>query len=363
MWSIVLVELTNRCNFSCEFCPSDTLKRPRVSMPRALWEKMLNEIADKKLARTVFFHQLGEPLLHPDIFDAIKHANALGLQVSLYTNGAMLDDARSKKLVEALCLGRVVLSLQDTAGGCFKTRSRGALSWEEYLGRLKKFLLSAEEGGLSVQVHCQADIRAIGWSLPLLWKRQAEVQRLYEEFRRCLSVAGSVARVMIMDPARVYPLGKHTTFYVKHKALWDNKHIPDGTDVLKNDRGHCAVMRDTFVVQADGTCTYCCCDYEGELALGNANTQTLVEIFDGVRSRRIRDAEAAGRFIEERCQVCRGRLVDRRTQRPVLDRPLYLEYYYFREHLARYGWGSVWRKVIGNLHRRTLKAAEKKEKV
>lgn len=362
MWSIVLVELTNRCNFSCDFCPSDTLKRPRCSMPRALWEKVLNEIAGRKLASTVFFHQLGEPLLHPDLFDAIKHANTLGLGVSLYTNGAMLDDVRSRKLLDAMSVGRVVLSLQDTAGECFSARSRGALSWEDYLKRLKKFLLSAEENGLSVQVHCQADIRTMGWSFSLLWRRQREIKRLYEEFRRCLGVKDPLPQMDIMDPTRVYPLGKHTTFYVKHKAVWDNKHIPDGVEVIKNTSGHCAVMRDTWVVQADGTCTYCCCDYEGELSLGNAGMQTLEEIFNGAKSRGILEAEQRGCFIEERCQVCRGRLVDHKTKRPVLDRPLYLEYYYFREHLARYGWASVWRKILGNLSRRTLKIAYKKEK-
>ena len=99
LWSIVMIEMTSHCNFKCSFCPSELMTRGKTVMARSLWEKVLKEIGEKKMADTVFFHLVGEPLLHKDIFKAIRFANDRGLSVSLYTNGALLDEAQSKRLL------------------------------------------------------------------------------------------------------------------------------------------------------------------------------------------------------------------------------------------------------------------------
>jgi MoaA/NifB/PqqE/SkfB family radical SAM enzyme len=79
-------------------------------MPRSLWEKLLREIADKRLSDTVCFHQLGEPLINPEVFDAIEVANNNGLCVILFTNGMLLDESRSQRLLQSLKNGMVVVS-------------------------------------------------------------------------------------------------------------------------------------------------------------------------------------------------------------------------------------------------------------
>ncbi len=326
-------------------------------MRRELWEKVLTEVGDKKLARTVFFHQLGEPLLHPEVFEAIEFAILQGLSVSLYTNGALLDEKHSDRLIRSLTKGRVVLSLQDIRPEAFEARSRGAMSWEEYVARIRDFLVKADIAGLPVQVHCLADVRAIGWDAHKALEEHRAIKRVYGGFAK--SLGGKAGHINILNPLKAYPLGRVSTFYIKHRGTWDNQMVPPGMEVVKNKRGHCSVMRDTFVVQADGRCTFCCCDYEGALDLGNAHYASLEDIFYGDKAQRIVASEAEGRMIEERCQVCRGRLIDSRTKRPVLDRPFYLEYYYFREHLARYGWGSTIRKITANVRRRLIRAKKR----
>ena len=42
------VELTNQCNFSCEFCPDRSMRRPRGSMPLSMVERLL---ADNRKAK------------------------------------------------------------------------------------------------------------------------------------------------------------------------------------------------------------------------------------------------------------------------------------------------------------------------
>ena len=353
LWSIVMVELTNICNFSCPFCPTDSMARKKANMPRDLWQKVLRELGEKEMTPTVFFHLMGEPLVHKDIFDAICFANDYGLSVSLYTNGALLDSDRSEMLLDALRIGRVVLSLQLTTPDTFYNRSRRVYSWKTYIERLKNFTRKAmsRERPVSVQVHCLADVRGKGWNLVKILQEQRRIQAVYDEWQKALG-NGKRHKINIFNPATSYPLDNNASFFVKHQGTWDNKHIPPNMDVLIRDHGHCHLMTDTFAILADGTCTVCCCDYEAELDLGNAHENTLEDIYNGKKATAIREAEEKGKMIEERCRICRGTLVYRKNRKPVPSRNLFTEFYFFRDHLRRYGLKSSVRKIRENIHRR-----------
>jgi hypothetical protein len=325
--------------------------RKKAMMSRELREKVLLELADKEMTSTVFFHLLGEPLFYKEVFEAIRFANELGLSVSLYTNGAMLDRPRTKKLLGSLKKGRVVVSLQDIARDGFEKRSRGHLSWEDYLSRLENFMREAESVGTPAEIHCLVNMRELGWNFLKVKKQQKKIQTVYDRWRQLLGGQPG-HRIHIHDPARVYPLGKTTTFFVKHEGTWDNRHIDDDMEVIMRGKGHCALMTDTFAVLADGTCTYCCCDYEGELDLGDANVESLEDIYFGGKATALREAERKGVLTEERCQVCRGTLIYRKTRRRVPQRNLFSEYYFLKDHLKRYGPLSSVKKVAENLRRR-----------
>ncbi|MEM9512771.1 MAG: radical SAM protein, partial [Cyanobacteria bacterium P01_E01_bin.48] len=68
------VEVTNICNFKCEFCPDAIMERRRGHMDFGLLERILDEVAERKLANIVTFHLMGEPLIYPHIFEAIAMA-------------------------------------------------------------------------------------------------------------------------------------------------------------------------------------------------------------------------------------------------------------------------------------------------
>ncbi len=353
LWSIVMVELTSYCNFSCSFCPSDSMRRRKTMMPRSLWEKILHELGEKQMTRTVFFHVLGEPLMHRDVFDAIRLANHLDLSVSLYTNGALLDDKRSLKLLGALRKGRIVLSMQEISPQNFPKRCRGAISWKNYIARLQNFMKLAEtyERPIPVQVHCMIDMRAIGWNIPRILREQRRLQALYDQWVKTLG-GESGRKINVFDPTASYNLGKRGSFFVKHAGNWDNQLIDEELEVLPLDNGHCALMTDTFAVLSDGTCTYCCDDYEGKLSLGNASEKSLAEIYHGDKATRIREAERKDVLIEEHCRICRGILRYKKNKKPVPSRNLLTDYFVSKEHLSRYGLKSAAMKTMETLQKR-----------
>jgi len=354
-WSIVMIELTSHCNFKCSFCPSSKMNRKKTMMPKALWRKIIVELGEKQKTKTVFFHLLGEPLLHRDIFDAIELANQYGIAVSLYTNGALLNNRISSRLLNALKKGRVVLSLQNIGAEYFKKRSRGSMSWDEYINKLRTFVLLAErhKNHIPVQVHFMCDVKGMGWNLLKILDEQKRAQTVYDDWKSLLKVK-SKNKINIFNPAAVYPLGKVSTFFIKHTGNWDNKLLADEVEVKPCDYGHCAIMNDTFAILSDGTCTFCCNDYEGELNLGNVNETTLEDIFSGEKSVYIREREKNGRFVENRCKICRGNLVYKKNQKIVPSQNSLTDFYVFKDHINRYGLKSTGRKIITNIKRRYL---------
>jgi organic radical activating enzyme len=117
------LEVTNVCNFKCEFCPDNIMKRHRGHMAWPLLEQILDEVAPHRLCRVVAFHLMGEPLIYPDFFSAIHGAIQRGLKLHLTTNGSTFHLIPEQ--IEALVrsqVPKVTISLQTPNPGTFVLR-------------------------------------------------------------------------------------------------------------------------------------------------------------------------------------------------------------------------------------------------
>ncbi len=91
------------CNLRCTHCFLqnflDDIKRP-VHMEFDLFKKIIDEGMEKGL-NSISLHNIGEPLLRKDIFDFVQYGNDAGvLDMFLSTNGILLDEAASEKLID-----------------------------------------------------------------------------------------------------------------------------------------------------------------------------------------------------------------------------------------------------------------------
>ncbi len=102
------IELTNRCNAKCHFCPRD--QTPHQGL-------MSGEVFDQALARAVEFREatvdvngeavrvslcgLGEPLLNPRAADAVRKVKAAGFECAMASNGSILDERKAHALLDA----------------------------------------------------------------------------------------------------------------------------------------------------------------------------------------------------------------------------------------------------------------------
>lgn len=93
---IVCWRFTRKCNRSCKFCLSNS--GPKISHPKRnvkLVVKRLYDIGVKKIS-----YSGGEPLLNPDLYEAVNLATKLGISQIITSNGDMLLSKRLNSLID-----------------------------------------------------------------------------------------------------------------------------------------------------------------------------------------------------------------------------------------------------------------------
>ncbi|MBR6739084.1 MAG: radical SAM protein [Oscillospiraceae bacterium] len=105
------VEITNRCNLSCAFCPK-TARSPR-SMSVEEFDLVLGKLGDA--VQYVYLHVMGEPLGHAELGGILAAAAARGKKVCITTNGTLLEKRRDL-LLAAPTLHKVSVSLHSFEG-------------------------------------------------------------------------------------------------------------------------------------------------------------------------------------------------------------------------------------------------------
>ena len=97
--------ITTGCNMTCKYCygiiQARTGAKKRFDMPK---EAILRFLKDSKEigVRSIAFIGEGENTLNPALYDSLKYAKEIDLDVSLGTNGIEIDHNRIKELLESL---------------------------------------------------------------------------------------------------------------------------------------------------------------------------------------------------------------------------------------------------------------------
>jgi len=91
---LVQIVPIRRCNIDCGYCNEYDKVSPPV--PTAAMKIRIDKLAD--LGTSVVAFSGGEPMLHPDLDDLIRHIRARGMMAGLITNGYFLVPKRIEEL-------------------------------------------------------------------------------------------------------------------------------------------------------------------------------------------------------------------------------------------------------------------------
>jgi len=107
----IQLALTNRCNFRCLMCNYWRLQAEDELTTYEV-KDILNQASCLGVRSCVLYG--GEPMLRTDIFELTEHASNLGLDVSIISNGYLINDESAKKLSNA-GLQSISISIDGTA--------------------------------------------------------------------------------------------------------------------------------------------------------------------------------------------------------------------------------------------------------
>lgn len=106
MFSSIEVEIINRCNGECPFCPVNKYADPRKmkKMDATLFHKIIDELGELKYAGRLALHSNNEPFLDDRIIEFAKYAreHVPDAYLYLYTNGTLVTPDKFKAIIPYL---------------------------------------------------------------------------------------------------------------------------------------------------------------------------------------------------------------------------------------------------------------------
>ena len=95
----IQVEITSHCNAACVYCPHTVYRDAWLDRHMTTDSFRKLSVALSK-SRLVYLQGWGEPLTHPEFFEMVRMAKAVGCRVGTTTNGMSLDEEQCLRLVQ-----------------------------------------------------------------------------------------------------------------------------------------------------------------------------------------------------------------------------------------------------------------------
>ncbi len=262
------IEISNICNLSCSFCPGTVREMRQMTFPE--FKTVLNKL--EGYTEYLYFHLLGEPLLHPDLERFVTYAQEKNFKVTLTTNGTLINSHRD--FLSKCGLYKIVFSLHSFEANTMSSPINDYLDPCFSFGReamdktIVVFRLWNDGGKNSMNDEILSRLRLF---YPQEW----------EEGKNGIKIAN------------------RTFLQYGDKFDW-----PSLENTCESSSIFCYGLRDQIGILADGTVVPCCLDGDGTVALGNIFKNGLEEILNSERAKSVFKGFSERNASEELCRKC-----------------------------------------------------------
>ena len=315
------IEITNACNFKCTWCPDEIMGRRRGFMKKQKVFRILDEIAEKKSwlgpLYPVKLHQMGEPMLHPDLVAIVDHAERRGVEIELNTNCGLITEEKLDGLYGA-GLTNLILSYQTPDPASFKTRKAPRIDFDAYRDKVR--LAIERKVALGARTRLEIDImntkHADGYRIVSEEEQALAFLEDWIAFSRDLERKYNLEpRVHDWDHIRSrhfldqdengsrYALLDGVDLIWKRCHSWGN--VIGGHTIAEVKDTYCPAPYDQFVVQWNGDVVSCCTDYEGRTKTANVFASSIEAVWNSETVKQRKRDMLEGRLLDV-CAQCQG---------------------------------------------------------
>ena len=312
------IELTNICNFSCEFCPDSIMKRTRGMMPAVTARAIIDEASNTGIFNFVMFHVMGEPTLHPELTDLAEYARSKNVDVCITTNGSRMDIDIFRALQEA-GVRQIIISLQTPDKETFFMRGAGGLAFDDYADgisaiakasindayatKLTISFLSSPLRRLIIPVAKEFSIADTSAKLRGYLKLWAE--RILKGSRlesRLHDVLKQIEKSKSYRENRITVTNK-LSFQTRILGDWSK---PPGKKIVRARFGYCHGIQENLGILYNGDYVFCCTDYDGRTSTANFNDMSITDYLLSDDVQKTVRGFRRFRVVDPYCQVCIG---------------------------------------------------------
>ena len=241
------IESTNICQIKCGMCPRTKMKRKQGFMKFDLLKKIVDESKGK--VDRAYLHQIGEPLLHPDIIKFIDYTAEAGIFTSISTNCLELNYDMSEALLKSQ-LNELFLCV-DSLNKEVYNKMRIGSNFHRVMWNVSNFLdMARHRNNKDLKIVIQ------------LIKTRYNINEV-DEWKKYYSKKIE---------------GLNCELLAKEFSTFANNVEDIGFETIEL-RNRCGKVHSTMTINWDGTVVMCCRDYDHFTVLGNVNDNTITEIW------------------------------------------------------------------------------------
>ncbi len=282
------VEPTSFCNLKCPMCTSRDIPEDKTGyMDWAVYEKIIDEA--KEFVYDVNLFIGGESLFHKRLPDMIRYAGDSGIGTRLSTNATVLTKDKTQALLDA-GLDFIIFSFDGYEKEAYE-KIRVNANFEKTLGNIRGFLEEKKRRGSSkpyavFQVieygQCNPEDDSEGWTYGM----------------------GSEIKAAFLKGLEGLPIDEFSVIPPHTFGGKISRRGREGFRTVSPKYAPCTFLWYSMSVKWDGTVVPCCVDLSGDMPLGDAGKESLLEIWNGQRLMGLREKIAAGKYAE--VPLCRG---------------------------------------------------------
>ena len=261
MYKKVYVEITNTCNLSCDFCIQN--KRNNKFMSINEFEVILKKL--KGLTNYLYFHVLGEPLLHPKINELIDLATTYNYKINITTNGYLIN-----KIIDNKNINMINISLHSY-------NEKYNIPLDTYLTNIFKVVDNLIKNNTLVNLR--------------LWVNNKYNNDIIKQINEYYHINIKLEKCTIK---------KNLYLDFNKSFIW-----PDLNNNYYSKSGKCYGLITHFGILVDGTIIPCCLDSEGIIKLGNIFNDNINEVLNSNRCINMVNNFKNNKKVEELCKHCK----------------------------------------------------------
>jgi len=257
MYKKIYLEITNTCNLNCPFCLTKKKEPKFLSLNE--FKLVLNKLKNK--TNYLYFHVLGEPLMHPLINEFIDLASN-DFYINITTNGFLIEKIKYNKNIRQLNISLHSYSKDSN------------ISLNDYLFNIINAIDILKD-------YTYVSLR--------LWA--------HSEYKdEIINYLENYYHVKIKGKQKII-----NNVFIEFEHIFEWPEISLNKNLKK---GTCYALKDHIAILVDGTVVPCCLDGNGIINLGNIFKNNLDNIENSQRFIKMKKGFQNNQKIELLCQNC-----------------------------------------------------------